>query len=190
MRVFAKYALYALLFYLVFCFQAAFAPLFAPLGASPELLPVLLGSVCALEAPLPAAFLGLFAGILRDTLSASRVYYSLVYYLSSLSAAYLIRRQLRPCAALSLFSACALCLLADAQLFLAALLLPGTGLLPALKSAGLHLGFTLLFFPPLYALCSLICRIAPRPEHAGKQLPSSRIKSYVSRKGGRARETQ
>ena len=186
MRAFAKYALYLLLIYLLFCFQAAFAPLFAPLGAGPELLPALLGCVCTLESPLPAALLGLSAGILRDTLSLSKVYFSLLYYLSALTAALLTRRQLRPCAPAALLASCALCLLSDVQTFLAAVFLPGPGMLAALKGAGLHAAYTLVFFYPAYKLCFLLHRLAPEPVHAGKRLPLTKIRSYVNLKGGKS----
>ncbi len=185
MRHIIKHTLFVLLIYLVFCFQAAFSPLFAPLGAEPELLPVLLGCICVLEAPSAAALFGLFAGILRDTISASGLYFSLLYHLSAPAAALLIRRQLRPCAALCLLMGCTLSFLSDLPFFLAALFLPGADLLSALKSAGLHLAYTLGFFFPMYRLCLILHAAAPEPEHAGQKLPAARIKNYVNRGGKR-----
>lgn len=163
LRIFIKYALYALTFLVVFTFQSAFARMLTVLGVRPDFMPVLVACAAVFEGMLPAAFLGLWAGLLCDTVSVSGLFFSLFYYFAAAGASCLCRRRFYPRPAVALGVLAALVLLSQVFLYLFYYLpfyhAPAVRLLRILLVEG---GCCLLAFFPAFMLCRKLHALAPQ----------------------------
>ena len=149
-----KYALYVLLLLLVFTFQSTFGRILYLFNVRPDFIPALVACIAVWEPILPAALLGLWAGLLSDTLSISGIYFSVFYYFSAAGIAYLCRRRFYPHPIIALFALLLLILLSQGLRYL-------FYYLPFFHASIFHLlwvlpteiGFNLLVFYPFFALC-------------------------------------
>ena len=113
-----KYALYVLLLLLVFTFQSTFGRILYLFNVRPDFIPALVACIAVWEPILPAALLGLWAGLLSDTLSISGIYFSVFYYFSAAGIAYLCRRRFYPHPIIALFALLLLILLSQGLRYL------------------------------------------------------------------------
>lgn len=163
LRVFLKYALYALAILTVFAFQSAFGRTLRIFGVHPDFMPVLVACAAVFEPVLPAAFLGLWAGILCDTLSVSGLFFSLFYYFAASAVAQICKRRFYPRPVVALGATAAVILLSQSLCYLFCYLpfygAPVSRLLRIVLAA---YGFDLLAFYPIFALCRKLHVLAPQ----------------------------
>ncbi len=176
LRIFIKYALYTLVFLCVFAFQSAFGRKLTVLGVRPDFMPALVACTAIFERVLPAAFLGLWAGILCDTISVSGLFFSLFYYFAAAGIAHICRRRFYPHPVIAL-GALAVILLLSQGLCYVFYYLPFYGA-PASRLLRIILvesGFCIPAFYPFFFLCRKLHTLAPQP-YAAKPVRASLIK--------------